>query len=180
MSEQESTTPAPEATPTDDAAAQAPQADAATPEDADSDGPAAFDAEKALAKIRKANSEARALRERTKTAEDKAADLAATAAKVPDLEAELVRERVARKLSLPDELVDRLRGATEAEVMADAEKLVALVAPRPKASSRPVESLQPGSGSTPEPSLDDRIAAARQAGDFRTVISLENQKLQSA
>jgi hypothetical protein len=69
-----------------------------------------------------------------------------TAKRVPDLEAQLVRERVARKLGLPDALVDRLRGGTEDEVMADAESLVALVAPKAPKQQRPVEALQPGSG----------------------------------
>lgn len=136
------------------AIAEAPEVTAAAPE---AEAPAAeadptpaddFDATRALEKIRKANAEARALRERAKVAEDKAASLEDVAKRATDLEAQLVRERVARRLSLPDELVDRLRGATEDEVMADAEKLVALVAPkaRPQAPARPVESLQPGSG----------------------------------
>lgn len=111
----------------------------ATPEAADVDSPATpepettsepdFDAARALDKIRKANAEAKALRDRAKSAEDKLATAEELAKQVPDLQAQLVRERVARKLGLPDALVDRLRGATEAEVMADAEALVTLVAP---------------------------------------------------
>lgn len=139
--------PAPEAT-DDNTATGTTDADPATDQQPDE----AFDASRAMEKIRKANSEAKALRERAKAAEDatataeqKAKDLEAQAARVPDLEAQLTRERVARKLGLPDALVDRLRGTTEEEGLADAEALVALVAPKQK-TLRPVESLKPGSG----------------------------------
>lgn len=140
----------------------------------------AFDAEHARTMLKRFKAEKLAAADRARKAEERATTAEESAKRVPDLEAELVRERVARRLSLPDELVDRLRGATEDEVMADAEKLVALVAPKPKApaTNRPVESLQPGSGSQQEPSLDDRIAAARASGDYRAVIALENSKLQ--
>lgn len=139
----------------------------------------AFDSEKALAKIRKANAEAQALRARAKEAETKAATAEALAARVPELEATLVRERVARRLGLPDELVDRLRGATEAEVLADAESLVKLVTPKaPPKSAKPVESLQTGSGDgAAGETLDQRIAAAQKAKDWRTVLHLQNEKL---
>jgi len=43
---------------------------------------------------------------------------------------------------------------------------------------RPVESLTPGSMPTPpEPDLDEQIAAAQKAGDYRAVIRLNGQKL---
>lgn len=128
-----------------------------------------FDAPRALEKIRKANSEAKALRERAKAAEDatataeqKAKDLEAQAARVSDLEAQLTRERVARKLGLPDALVDRLRGTTEVEVLADAESLVALVAPKSK-PARPVESLQTGTG-VPAPNTPPQLTRSDLAG----------------
>lgn len=124
MSEHENETAAPEA--------EAPATET-TPDPADD-----FDAARALEKIRKANAEAKSLRERAKNAEDaktaaelRAATLEADANRVADLEAQLVRERVARRLGLPDPLVDRLKGGTEEEVMADAEQLLALVA-KPK------------------------------------------------
>ncbi len=112
-----------------------------------------FDPARALEKIRKANAEAKSLRDRAKaaeaqqaSAEQKAKDLESAAARIPDLEAQLVRERVARRIGLPDALVDRLRGANEAEVLADAESLIALVAPKSNKPTRPVEALQVGSG----------------------------------
>lgn len=107
-----------------------------------------FDPERAQATIKKIRSEKLAAAERARKAEDRATAAEDAAKRVPDLEAQLVRERVARKLNLPDALVDRLRGATEDEVMADAESLVALVAPKIK-TTRPVESLQPGTGARP-------------------------------
>lgn len=108
-----------------------------------------FDPAAALAKIRKANQEAKALRERTKGAEKRAETAEEQAKRVPELEAALRREQVARKVGLPDELVDRLRGDTAEEMLADAEKLVSLIGSsvKPPAPPRPVvESLQPGSG----------------------------------
>lgn len=184
MSEQESaTTTAPEAEATPATATpEAPEATEAAEPTTDND----FDATRALEKIRKANAEARALRERAKTAEDRATTAEDTAKRVPDLEAQLVRERVARKIGLPDELVDRLRGTTVDEVMADAEKLVALVAPRqrPNAAARPVESLQPGSGVAASGPAQlsrsdmagmsaDQIVAAKAAGQFDTLLGIK-------
>ena len=55
------------------------------------------------------------------------------------LERESLRARVALAKSLPAELVDRLQGETEEELAADADKLIALVAPTtgpPRASQR--------------------------------------------
>jgi hypothetical protein len=147
MSEPTTGTPAPDPSTTPPEGTAVPDPSAETPEPTED-----FDPARAMEKIRKANAEAKALRDRAKaaegaqaTAEQKAKDLESAAARIPDLEAQLVRERIARKLSLPDALVDRLRGTTEGEVMADAESLVALVAPRAK-STRPVESLQTGTG----------------------------------
>lgn len=148
-----------------------------------------FDPARAMEKIRKANAEAKTLRDRAKaaegaqaTAEQKAKDLESQAARIPDLEAQLVRERIARRIGLPDALVDRLRGGTEAEVLADAESLIALVAPKSKAT-RPVESLSPGTGPTPtsgpkqltQSDLDrmkpEAVTAALAAGQLQTLLT---------
>ena len=162
----------------DDAQPATPPAESAEPAEQEHDE---FDAARAHATIKKIRQEKSAEAERRRKAEDRATSAEELAAKVPDLEAQLVRERVARRIGLPDALVDRLRGATEDEVMADAEALLTLVAP-PKAPkpTRPVESLQPGSGKADEISLDQRIAQARKDGDWRTALSLENQKLAAA
>lgn len=129
-----------------------------------------FDAARAMDKIRKANAEAKSLRDRAKAAEDaqanaeqKAKDLESAAARIPDLEAQLLRERIARKIGLPDALVDRLRGTTEADVLADAESLVALVTPKPK-PGRPVESLLPGTGVPAQSGTPPQLTRADLAG----------------
>ncbi|GAY12042.1 hypothetical protein [Pseudonocardia sp. N23] len=105
-----------------------------------------FDAERAMEKIRKTNSENAGLRKRLKELEQfETAAKAAEDAKKSETqrfteqladanrraeEAELgrLRERVARRAQLPDELADRLRGNTEEELTADAKALAALTA----------------------------------------------------
>ena len=105
-----------------------------------------FDADRAMEKIRKTNSENAGLRKRLKELEQyEAAAKAADEAKKSEAqrfaeqladanrraeEAELgrLRERVARRAQLPDELADRLRGTTEEELTADAKALAALTA----------------------------------------------------
>ncbi|MGD9989070.1 hypothetical protein [Pseudonocardia sp.] len=105
-----------------------------------------FDSDRAMEKIRKTNSENAGLRKRLKELEQyEAAAKAAEDAKKSDAqrfaeqlaeanrraeEAELgrLRERVARRAQLPDELADRLRGTTEEELTADAKALAALTA----------------------------------------------------
>ena len=113
------------------------------PAGTDSTAEQPFDSERAMEKIRKANSEALNLRKRVKELEQyeaaaRAADdakkteaekfaeqLAAVTRRADDLQVELLRERVARKAKLPDELADRLRGTTIEELEADAKALAA-------------------------------------------------------
>lgn len=54
------------------------------------------------------------------------------------LERQALRSRIALQKALPADLADRLQGETEEELLADADKLLALVAPSgvPRASSR--------------------------------------------
>jgi hypothetical protein len=85
-----------------------------------------FDREKALDKIRKANSEAAALRKRLKDEESKGRENADKGEKVTALEAENLRLRVGLKHGLPSDLIDRLKGSTEEEIVEDAEKLLSL------------------------------------------------------
>jgi hypothetical protein len=142
-------------------------------------------------KLRKTNAEARALRERAKVAEeqakaaeDKAASVDAISRERDELQAQLLRERVARQVGLPDALVDRLRGSTAEEVAADAETLVALIAPKAKQPGRPVEALTPGSGiDTAGPSQLTRealstmtpkeIERARSEGRFNDLLGIK-------
>jgi hypothetical protein len=143
MSEQETTTPAPEAAPAD-ATTDAP---AEVVVDAPADDVTTFDPEKALAKIRKQNAENAALRAAKKAAEDKAAANQADASEAPKLREQNMRLEVALELGLPMSLAKRLQGSTAEEMKADAEELLAQVAPKqPAKSARPVESLQTGTG----------------------------------
>jgi hypothetical protein len=155
MSEQTPETPTPEAPVAQEQPAQpvAPERNAAPSEESpeDSTTEAAWDPERAREKIRKVNSENKALRERATQAEE-------TAATVPDLQqqtqtlgSENLRLRVGYELGLPFNLAIRLQGSTREEMIADAESLVELVSPaRPAPTSgRPVESLRPGA--SPEP-----------------------------
>src|SRR5687767_4895379 len=101
-----------------------------------------FDAEKASARIAKLQSEAKNLRTRAKTAEEKAAGADEKDQTITSLQRELLQERVARRVGLPDELVERLRGDNEEELLADAEKLIGLVSSSPKATrTKPTEKL---------------------------------------
>lgn len=120
-----------------------------------------FDAEKAAARITKLQSEAKNLRERAKTAEQKAAGVDEKDQQITSLQAELLRERVGRRLGLPDELVDRLRGGSEDEILADAEKLVAIVGRSKPTTTRPTETLRGGGEPDTEPAPDfAKIAAS--------------------
>jgi hypothetical protein len=85
-------------------------------------------------------------------------DDAVNAAKVADLEAQLVRERVGRRLGLSDVLIDRLHGATEEEISADAKALLAAL---PKAS---VTDLKQGAREAPLPEFNGNDWLRRAAG----------------
>ena len=118
-----------------------------------------FDADKAADRIRKLQSEAKNLRERAKAAEAKAEGVDERDKRITSLQSELLRERVGRRLNLPDELVDRLRGDSEEEILADAEKLVAIVG-RTATSTKPTERLRGGGEPDvePEPDLSKVVA----------------------
>lgn len=139
------------------------EAPEATEQEAGNDGGAAdgFDADKALEKIRKLNSEAAGLRKRAKDAEEKAAGADEKDKRVTALEAEVRRVRIGAKHGLPEELIDRLRGDTEEEILADAEKLLALVSRKAPPSGKPAEQLRGGSDPTREVEETDadKIAA---------------------
>lgn len=82
----------------------------------------------------KANAEAAArlaqLEESQKSVEERLTSRAEKAeARIPELERENARLRVALAKGLPVDLVDRLRGDTEDELAADADSLLALVKP---------------------------------------------------
>lgn len=105
-----------------------------------------FDSVKALEKIKKLNSEARNLRERAKAAEEKAAGAGESSKQAEALAAENLRLKVGLKHNLPAAIIDRLRGANEEELLADAQALLEVFSPKAPPSDRPKESL---SGGTP-------------------------------
>ena len=130
--------------------------------------PEAFDQERAMDKINKANAEARNLRTRVKELEayeakvrdieeaqkseaqkiQERADAAEQRAKAA--ETELVRERIARRHKIDDDDLDLLGTGTEEQIEARAERLAALKAAAVAAqvtappSEKPTESLRPG------------------------------------
>lgn len=127
---------------------EAPEApDEETPEQPDMEP---FDADRAREKIRKANSEAVALRKRAKEAEEKATANADAGEKVTALEAEILRMRVALKHGLPESLAKRLTGTTEEELLADAEELLNLFGGKKPPTQQPKESLRGGGDPTRE------------------------------
>jgi hypothetical protein len=112
-----------------------------------------FDASRALEKIRKLNSENKNLREAKKAAEEKAKGADQHSERIKALEAENLRIRIGARHGLPDELIDRLRGDTEDEILADAEKLLGLVAAKVPPTQRPKE--RPGGGGGSQEPVDE-------------------------
>lgn len=127
-------------------------------ESKDDEPDSGFDPDKAREKIRKLNSEARGLRERAKQAEEQAKAAGDSGERAAALEAENMRLRVAVKLGgqLPDDLVERLRGDTEEELLEDAEKLLGYFEKRKPPTIQPREKLRGGGDPTHQQSgIDD-------------------------
>ena len=78
------------------------------------------------------------------------------------LEHELLRERVARRFELPDDLAARLKGATAEELEADAKTLQKYAAPAPAAPASLAGGLDPSDDSDTE--TDPRELARRYGG----------------
>ena len=97
------------------------------------------DTAKLLAKVRKTNSENRALRERTKQAEAKAEGAGETAKRATELEAENLRLKLAIKHGIPEKLLSRLNGDTEDELLADAQELMELFEVKKPPTRKPTE-----------------------------------------
>lgn len=128
-----------------------------TPEESeDDDSPEQrWDPEKARKQIRKLNSENENLRKRVNEA-PKADDVKDLQKQNTDLGSENLRLRVGYKLGLPLEMTDRLKGDTEDELVADAEKLVELIAPAKRPTTRkPTETLRGGGQPDQEPEETD-------------------------
>lgn len=123
-------------------------------EDADKDDQQ-WDPERAKRKIAKLNSEAANLRKRLNEA-PKAEDAAAKDKRITDLETSALRYEVALDLGLPKEVASRLQGKDRDEMVADAEKLLELLAPAKRPGTRkPTEALRSGLEPDTEPEETD-------------------------
>jgi hypothetical protein len=138
---------------------EAPEAEVETEEDE----PESFDADKAREKIRKINSENRNLRKRASEAEAKAQDSEGKDGKLTALEAENMRLKIGIKHGLDANLLDRLKGDTEEELLEDAEKLLELFSGRKPPTQQPREKLRGGGDPTRQHNEDlddlDKFAA---------------------
>jgi hypothetical protein len=140
---------------------EAPEAEDQNPTETETDAPEAedkdeqWDPERAKRKIAKLNSEAANLRKRLNEA-PKAEDAAAKDKRITDLETASLRYEIALDLGLPKEIAARLQGKDRDEMVADAEKLLELLAPakRPP-SNRPTERLRGGGEPDVEPDETD-------------------------
>lgn len=108
------------------------------------DAPEAWDQSRALEKIRKANAEAKSLRERAKAAESKVKGLDDVTRERDELAAKVLRLETAAKFNLPPQVAARLQGSTAEEMAQDAEALLELFGPRTPPSQTP----RPATGST--------------------------------
>lgn len=157
-----------------------------TPQPPEGGDPEPFDPERAMAKIRKANSENQGLRTRLKELEEKAARLdelenankseqqraqearEAAEKRAHDAEQRLLRLEVATEKGLTPAQARRLVGTTREELEADADELLeSFGTPTPPPGEavprRPREALRPGGRGEPEPpeETDPRKLAAR-------------------
>lgn len=100
-----------------------------------------------------------------KTPEEFQAAITEYTEKLDAAQVETLRERVARQHGLPDPLVDRLRGTTEEELVADAQALQALVGerqPEPTPRNPPTGGLEPNKPKPEDPaSMAERIRNSR-------------------
>lgn len=119
-----------------------------------------IDAERLLAKVRKTNSENRALRERAKQAEAQANAAGDASKRADELESENLRLKLALKHGIPEQLLPRLKGSTEDELLADAQELMELFEAKKPPTRKPQEKRNPGSDRRDDEvkSLDDLAA----------------------
>lgn len=162
MSEQSTETPAteaPEAQEQQPAQTEGAEQNAAKGEDSQEETgtESAWDPERAKEKIRRVNSENKALRERATQAEQKAAGVDDLEDQAKTLGSENLRLKVGYELGLPLNLAIRLQGSNREELLADAESLIEIVSPtKPSVTpSRPVASLKPGATAEEIKPVDD-------------------------
>lgn len=87
------------------------------------------------------------------------------------------RAEVAAEKGLTAAQAARLQGGTRDELAADADDLVALFPATPAGPRTPAPDPSQGARGGQPPDLDAQIKEAQTKGDWRTVISLQNQKL---
>ncbi|HMV73259.1 MAG TPA: hypothetical protein PKX25_14245 [Microthrixaceae bacterium] len=133
-------------------------------------------------KAAKANADAaaklQAIEDAAKSQAEKDAEARAAAEqKAADLEAQVLRLKVAAAKKLPPELADRLIGSTEDEMNEDADRLLAVM--KPTTPPAPAGGADQGPQGQPvKPAdLDEQIRAAQAAGDHRLLIELNGRKL---
>jgi hypothetical protein len=103
-----------------------------------------------------------ALEESQKTETQKIQDRAAAAeAAAAQAQKDLVRYRVAAAKSLPPELVERLRGDTEEEMLADADSLLKLIKPKAELRPDPSQGARGTGSGSPDMNALLRTAAGR-------------------
>jgi hypothetical protein len=115
----------------------------------------------AEAAAQKAQRQLAEVQEQGKTAEERARDAAEAKAAAERTGAENLRLRVALDKNVPADLVDRLRGETQAELEADAEQLMARIQP-PQQQPPPAPDLGGGARNS-APAQGDMDARIRQA-----------------
>lgn len=118
---------------------------------------------KEVQRERQAKEDLQAKLSAAKSEEDFQAAVADYTAKLEAAQTEALRERVARRFSLPDALADRLRGATEEELTADAESLKGLIVPAapPAPKNPPSGGLNPGIKAQDPAAIAAQIRASR-------------------
>lgn len=124
-----------------------------------------FDAQEALKKIRKQNAELKSLRARAKEAEQKASQTSDQKQELDSLRSELLRTKVGARTGLPEKIVDRLRGDTEEEMLADAESFLEIVSPKRPPTHKPNEALRGGGRPAEEPEETDLTKIAERMFD---------------
>lgn len=112
----------------------------------DGDAPEAWDQGRALSKIRKANAEAKAQRERAKAAEAKASTLDDVTRERDDLALKVLRLETAAQFNIPPALASRLQGSTAEEMAEDAQALLEIFTPKAPPSQAPRSGLNPPAG----------------------------------
>lgn len=90
------------------------------------------------------------------------------------------RAEVAAEKQLPPGWADRLRGATKEELAADAEAIKAQLAHTapPAGPAFPAPDPSQGARGSATPDLEAQIKEAQAKGDWRTVMRLQNSKLE--